>query len=173
MLSREKVPPRIQLGRKIVPLSFGCSLFHWPICTHECGSSLLPFYISYLRTTRWLKFIGINRTVPREWKMKSYRKKERNSRESSSRWKMMILMKKKKKNCWLPFLRSSLYENRSRKRYVGWGGELRKKTWFFNLPVARTWLHVCKAGVRRVHSRWKLGEYDVRTSYSVESLYRN
>lgn len=54
----KKLLPRTT-RRKIVPLSFGCSLFHWPICTDE---SSLPFYIA-LRTTRWLKIVGINRIV--------------------------------------------------------------------------------------------------------------
>lgn len=66
---------------------------------------------------------------------------------------MMILTKKGEKTVYFPFSFIVL-EN-----VTSVGGELRKKTWFFNLPVARTWLHayVCKA------ERRKLAEYDVRT----------
>lgn len=160
MLSREKkFLSRSTTRRKIVPLSFGCSLFHWPICTH--GSSL-PFYIA-------------SRTTPKNYRMDkpesiAKMKMKSNRREKGKEKKIrpviflanLLLARRwfvdresrdliKKKNCWLfPPTRSSVgkWVENVIASVGSEGGELRKKTWFFNLPVARTWLHayVCKAG---------------------------
>ena len=139
---------------------------------YERGGSSPPFYIG-LRTTRWLKFIGDkpNYTAGE----KKERKKLRHlSRESSSRPSMepfdgmMILTKRGEKTAYFPFSFIVL-EN-----VTSVEGELRKKTWFFNLPVARTWLHayVCKAGVRRASKVGRIRRTNDRARSRISTAIR-
>lgn len=166
----KKFLSRSTTRRKIVPLSFGCSLFHWPICTDGSSADLLFPFVS-LREQR-PKIIGwINPKMKSNRKEKGKKKeiiKEKNSTRHHSRKSSLSIRRRSRiarfneKTADFPpnpiffFAESRSSVGKSVENVVASvgseEGELRKKTRFFNLPVARTWLHayVCKAAPKKV-----------------------